>query len=302
MRPADRAGVRFVLLTLLVAAPGAATATAAEDLFLWETRSPTATITLVGSIHVGQPDFFPLAAPFEEAFAAAPALAVEVDISDPATVQKSAMVMMQRGLLPGSETLQTRLEPAVWDRLEAYAKDHGTSLAPYMKLKPGLVAMMLVMEEYQRQGFDPELGIDQHFLTAAKTAGKQIRSIETIEDQLDLFLDIDDTLDDILVSEFLDQTVDVQATIDEMIGFWQTGDADGLDRLLQEQIGDTPEMQAFYRTLLDDRNVAMADSIDAWLDGSTDVFVVVGAGHFAGEHGIVSLLRGKGREVVQVGR
>jgi len=280
----------------------AQTAIAGDKLFMWRVASETATITMVGSIHVGQADFFPLAAPFEDAFAAAPALAVEVDMTDPAVLQKSAALMMQKGMLPDEETLETRLEPEVYARLTAYAEENDIPLAMYRKFKPGIVAMVLVMDAYQKQGFDPELGIDKHFLDAAKAAKKEVRALETVEDQLDLFLDIDDTLDDILMAEFLDHAVDVKAETAEMIDYWQNGDAAGLDRFLQEQIGEGPEMEAFYRKLLDDRNAGMADSVATWLQADTDIFMVVGAGHFAGEQGIVSLLEDKGLTVRQVPR
>jgi len=164
---------------------------AGDKLYMWQVSSETASITLVGSIHVGQADFFPLADPFEEAFAAASVLAVEVDLSDPGVLQESAMLLMQRGMLPGDETLETRLEPEVYARLVAHAEKVGSPLAMYMKFKPGIVAMMLVMEEYQRQGLDPELGIDKHFLDAANASGKEVRALEEVADQLDLFFDIE---------------------------------------------------------------------------------------------------------------
>jgi len=290
------------VLLLVLAVLEIQTAWAGEKLFMWEVQSETATITLVGSIHVGQKDFFPLADPFEQAFAAAPVLAVEVDMTDPEILTKSAMLIMQEGMLPGDETLQTRLEPGVYTRLEAYAKQNGTPLALYNKFKPGIVAMILIMEEYQRQGFDPELGIDKHFLDAAKAADKEVRALETIADQLDIFLDISDSLDDIMMTEFLDQMVDVKAMTTEMVAYWQTGDADGLDKFLQSQMGEGPEMEEFYRKLLDDRNVGMAATIEGWLAEDTDVFVVVGAGHFAGEKGIVALLQEEGWVVRQISR
>jgi len=170
----------------------------------------------------------------------------------------------------------------------------------YQTMKPGIVAMVMVMQEYQKQGFDPELGIDKHFLDAAKEQGKEIRSLETIEQQLDLFFEIDDQLDDILVAEFLDQMEEIGPMIERMVYLWNSGDVDGLDKFLQEQVGEDPAMKDFYYKLLDDRNVLMADKIDAMLQGDTDVFVVVGAGHFAGDMGIVSLLGEKGYEVEQV--
>ncbi|MFO7608877.1 MAG: TraB/GumN family protein [Candidatus Krumholzibacteriia bacterium] len=291
----------FAAGALLLAA-SALPASAGEPLYLWKVEGERATVHLTGSIHVGRPDFFPLAPALEEAFAAADALAVEVDVEDPANQQAAAMIMMQKALLPGDETLQTRLGEDLWRRLEAYAAERGAPLAMYGKFKPGIVAMVLMMEEYQRQGFDPNLGIDKHFLDAARAAGKPIRQLETIEAQFELFLQVDDQLDDVLMAEMLDQMGDIGPMTERMIALWKAGDADGMERFMAEQTGDTPEMVAFYRGLLDDRNLAMADSVDAWLRGDADVFVVVGAGHFGGDVGLDRLLADKGWDVEQVER
>ncbi|MFN2371133.1 MAG: TraB/GumN family protein [Candidatus Krumholzibacteriia bacterium] len=291
----------FAAGALLLAA-SALPVSAGEPLYLWRIAGEHATVHLTGSIHVGRPDFFPLAPALEEAFAAADALAVEVDVEDPANQQAAAVIMMQKALLPGDETLQTRLGEEVWRRLEAYAAERGAPLAMYGKFKPGIVAMVLMMEEYQRQGFDPNLGIDKHFLDAAREAGKPIRQLESIEAQFELFLQVDDQLDDVLMAEMLDQMGDIGPMTERMIALWKAGDADGMERFMAEQTGDEPQMVAFYRGLLDDRNLAMADSVDAWLRGDADVFVVVGAGHFGGDAGLDRLLADKGWDVEQVER
>ncbi|MEN8008327.1 MAG: TraB/GumN family protein [Candidatus Krumholzibacteriota bacterium] len=294
---------RFLLGLLAVALVAAAAGPACageKPVFMWQVASETATVSLVGSIHVGKPDFFPLAEPFEKAFAAAPVLAVEVDMTDPVNLQKSAALMMQKGMLPGDTTLQDMLAPELWQRVETYAAENNVNLAMYSKLKPGIVAMVLVLEEFKKQGFDPELGIDKHFLDAAREQGKEIRELESVEAQLDLFLSIDDKLDDILVAEFLDQMEDIVPITEEMVGLWQAGDVVGLDRFLQDQVGEDPAMAAFYRALLDDRNVKMAEKIDEWLKGDTDIYVVVGAGHFSGPNGIIGLMEEKGYTVEQM--
>jgi len=289
----------LVIAAVLVTAAGRAVA-GAKPIFMWQVKSETATVSLVGSIHVGKPDFFPLADPFETAFAAAPVLAVEVDMADPANLQKSAALMMQKGMLPGEKTLEDCLSPELWKRMEDYAAEKDMNLALYSKLKPGLVAMIMVLEEYKKQGFDPELGIDMHFLDAAREHGKEIRELETIEAQLDLFFSIDDKLDDILMAEILDQMDDVVAMTEEMVELWKTGDVEGLDKFLQDQMGEDPAMAEFYHALLDDRNVKMVDKIDEWLKADTDIYVVVGAGHFSGQMGILSLLEDKGYKVQQM--
>ena len=288
-----------VLFAVLLLVSAALPSFAGQPLFLWTVKGPHATVAMTGSIHVGQPDFFPLAAPLEQAFKDADALAVEVDVEDPANQQAAAAIMVQKGMLPGDETLESRLGKETWARLQAYADTAGVPLALYGKVKPGLVAMVLVMNEYQRQGYDPTLGIDKHFLDEARADGKPVRQLESIESQMELFLQVDDKLDDLLMDEMLDQMGDLKQETDRMIALWRGGDADGLERYMADQMGDDPEMQGFYRKLLDDRNVAMADSLDAWLHGDQDVFVVVGAGHFGGEHGLVKLLQDKGWDVKQ---
>ncbi len=296
---------RVVLLAALAVAlvtAGCSSLEKGNPLFMWQVKSDTATVTLVGSIHVGQPDFFPLAEPFETAFAASPVLAVEVDMTDPEVLQKTGVLMMQKGMLPAGTTLADHLSPELWQRMQEFAAERDINLAMYQTMKPGIVAMVMVMQEYQKQGFDPELGIDKHFLDAAMEQGKEIRSLETIEQQLDLFFEIDDQLDDVLVAEFLDQMEEIGPMIERMVYLWNSGDVDGLDKFLQEQVGEDPAMKDFYYKLLDDRNVAMADKIEDMLKGDTDIFVVVGAGHFAGDMGIVSLLGKKGYKVEQVRR
>jgi len=102
------------------------------------------------------------------------------------------------------------------------------------------------------------------------------------------------------MAEFLDQMDDIVAMTDEMVALWKSGDAKGLDKFLQDQMGEDPGMEEFYRALLDDRNVGMVDKIDEWLKADTDIYVVVGAGHFSGKMGIISLLEDKGYKVEQM--
>jgi len=292
--------IKVVMAAVVLLATAAHVSAAPAQLFMWRVASATATITLAGSIHVGRSDFFPLPESYEKAFAAASVLAVEVDMSDPAVVRDASVIMMREGLLPGDETLQSRLEPALFARLQGHAVAINFPLAMYSKFKPGLVAMALVMQEYVLQGFDPELGIDKHFLDAAHSANsssgkelssiKEVRALETVADQLDIFLSLGDVLDDILIAAVLDDAADIAATVDTLIAYWQCGDADGLDRLLQAEMGDGPEIEDFYRKLVDERNLAMAATIRGWLSDDQDIFVVVGAGHFGGENGLVKLL------------
>lgn len=284
-----------VLAALALLAPPARGA----PLFLWEAAGPQAKVAMAGSIHVGRADFFPLPAPYAEAFAAAPVLAVELDATAPANQARVLQLMTGRGRLPDPLTLRDRLTPENWERLRQAAAEHGLPAAAYERLQPGLAAMLLVMQAYARQGLDPELGIDKHFLDAARAEGRSVRELETVDAQLELFLGLDDELDDVLLAHLLADLGRLGELTEAMIGAWRAGDAAALDALLQEQAGADPRLAAWYGRLLDDRNAAMADSVDAWLRGDRDVFMVVGAGHFSGEGGIVRRLERRGWTVTQ---
>jgi uncharacterized protein YbaP (TraB family) len=295
--PRHRAAARLfpVLLSLLGTAPSAE----AAPLFMWEAAGPHATVTMIGSVHVGQPDFFPLPAPYEAAFAAAQVLAVEVDMLSPTNQARLTALVAERGSLPDSVTLRDRLTPATWSRLAIAAGEHGLPIAAIERREAGLVAMILEVRAYLRQGFDPELGIDRHFLDAAREQGKPVRELESVDRQLNLFLDLDEDLGEVLIAQLLDELGDLAALTGRMVEAWQRGDAAALDSMLQEQSGDDPRLTGWYRRLLDDRNAAMADSLDHWLRGNVDVCVVVGAGHFVGERGLVRLLGDRGWTVTQ---
>lgn len=290
----------LILVVLLVAV--ASSAVAGEKLFLWKIEGEHATVHLTGSIHVGRPDFYPLPEAIADAFAGADVLAVEVDVSDPEVMQQAAEITMTKGMLTGEATLESSLDPELYARLVAYAAERDINLAMYGKFRPSIVAMALVMEEYERQGFQASLGIDTHFLDAARKLGREIRQLESIEAQMALFLDMSDRLDDLLVAEVMDQSEALLELTNKMVEAWQAGDAAALDALLQDQMGDDPEMEEFYRKLLDNRNVAIVDIIDYWLHGEDDIFVVVGAGHFGGEMGMLNLLSVRGWTVTQIGR
>jgi len=286
------------VLVLAVASP----AVAGDKLFLWKVEGKNATVHMTGSIHVGRPEFYPLPTAIGEAFLHADALAVEVDISDQEVMQKAGQITMTRGMLPGDETLESSVDPEIYARLKAYAAVRGINLSMYSKFRPSIVAMVLVLEEYKRQGFTESEGVDVYFLDAAKKLEKEIRQLETIESQMTLFLEMSDSLDDVLLEEVMNQSERLGEVMDSMIATWQAGDADALSGLLQDQMGEGPEMEEFYRKLLDDRNVAIVDIIDYWLGGEEDIFVVVGAGHYGGEMGMLNLLRAKGWTVEQISR
>ena len=82
----------------------------------------------------------------------------------------------------------------------------------------------------------------------------------------------------------------------QMLAAWLAGDDDAFMASLKSQRGANPLLEAFERTLLEDRNLTMAARLEGLLDGPGRYFVLVGAAHLVGESGIISLLAERGIE------
>ena len=157
---------------------------------------------LVGSVHLLSKDFYPLNPALEAAYKDSDLLVEEVDMGE--MLDPSAqMGFLQRGMLPASTPLDKVISPATWALVTKRAADLGVPTEPFRLLKPWLVALMLVQVEWQKAGFDPELGLDKHFYDRAKGDGKSTQGLETAEYQISRLDDMTLEQQEHLLSESL---------------------------------------------------------------------------------------------------
>jgi len=206
---------------------------------------------------------------------------------------------MQLGMLKDGQTLDDLLSPELKEKTLAALGDKKGMWSVLRKYTPGLLAMTITVQGFQEMGFEENLGVEKHFLDMAR-GDKEIRDLETIEQQMSLIFGMEGDLQFVFLESTLDQLADMEKIIGELVTAWKSGDGPELDRIMSSQVGEDDSMQEFYAMLLDDRNVGMADKIDDWLREDKDIFVLVGAGHFPGEKGIVKLLKDKGWGVRQL--
>src|SRR6266849_4161725 len=124
--------IRFFVLAVLAAgyaqaqqpAPAAAGQQPAKRFLMWKASSPTTTVYLVGSIHVGDASMYPLPAHVESAFAGSKVLAVEINVKnmDPA---KTLQMVQELGMYAGSDNLSQHLSKETADALDIFCSVHG---------------------------------------------------------------------------------------------------------------------------------------------------------------------------------
>jgi len=149
-RPLVRSLAAAFALLLVAAAADAKT-------FAWKVSGKGGVVYLVGSVHLLSKDFYPLNPALEAAYKDADLLVEEVDLAE--MLNPTAQFgLLQRAMLPSSTPLEKVISPSTYALVSKRAADLGVPVEPFKMLKPWMVALMLVQAEWQKAGFDPELG------------------------------------------------------------------------------------------------------------------------------------------------
>jgi len=291
--------VLLVLLAFVGAAQGQQAAPAQPKprrFLMWKAASPTTTVYLVGSIHLGDSSMYPLPKEVESAFAAAKVLAVEINIKN-ADEAKMMGLIQKYGLYTGDDSLTRHLPKETQAALDDYCTRHNVPRTGMEKIKPWLVSISIAQMSWQQAGEDPSLGIDVHFLDESKPP-QRIDELETMESQFAIFAEATETEQQSMLASTLKRGDDMKDLITRVQTAYTSGDPASLQKIMQEQ--DDVGSKSLEKKLLDDRNVAMTAKIEDYLKGKESIFVVVGAAHIIGDKGIAKQLRDKGYKVDQV--
>ena len=271
---------RFVALLLcLVALPAAAL----DSPVFYKVEYQQQQAYLLGSIHIGQADFYPLAQHIESAFKQSDALVVEADI----TQGNAAALLQQYGVL------SPEIAADVDATRKTYCQGHQAmcqALAPYA---PWLQSTQISVNRFAELGYNAEQGVDAYF--TANKEGKALIELESIQFQFELISSFSTETQ----LQMLDDAINASdAEMLDLIHAWRQGDAQALARIMEAQAGESDE---FLEKLLWQRNHSMTQKIIQLLQGKAQnqLFIVVGAGHIVGQQAIPDLLRQQGAIVTR---
>ena len=179
-----------------------------------------------------------------------------------------------------------------------YAKA-GRLGADYTRAKPWLLSLMIMQHQLKEMGFDQSKGLDQHFMQQARDTHKAIEALETADSQLRMFSSFSDELQDQLLLTALLDASKATEILDRTFAAWTSGNTEAMDELINRDVRDHPVLQPLMEKMFYERNDAMTEKIEKFLETGKTYFVAVGAGHLVGERGIVKQLRRKNYTVEQ---
>ncbi|HSV70414.1 MAG TPA: TraB/GumN family protein [Methylibium sp.] len=264
--------------------------------FLWRIEQGGRTSWLYGTIHVARYEWTVPGPQLAAALRQARVLALEIDLGDP---QALADALLASPALTGGGALP----PAVRERLarRLAAECLPTALADL--LPPTLQAATLGALAGRREGLDPAWAIDMALSTRAHAAKKRVIALESLADQLaalqgrdsaDSLRFVERTLDDLDSGRALPQ-------VRRIAEVWARADHGELERWPAWcDCLDSPADRALMHRLLDARNGAMAERIDALHREGGAVLAAVGALHMTGPQGLPALLAARGYRVERV--
>jgi len=284
-----------ILLSIL-SSPLLGQAPKPEKTFCWTITSPEGKVHLLGSLHLCRSDVYPLDGAILDAYEASECLVVEVDVTPEKVMPAVQGFIMEKGIYTDGTGLKDHVSAETYGKLEAFFEKRGMDLAQMGMLHPWLLSLQMANMEAMRSGFDPEQGLDSHFLKRCKSEGKALKELESATFQLEMLASFPDDLQDLALLKTIDEADQMEEVFTRMQEAWSRGDAKGLDDLLKESLEKEPRLKPYFVKVFDERNQAMAQKIEEYIAEAETHFVVVGSGHIPGERGILALLEARAEE------
>jgi uncharacterized protein YbaP (TraB family) len=255
---------------------------------------------LFGTMHVGQPGFYPLEPRIAGAVAGASTLALEIDPGDESNAVAKALQTYGMSA-PGSSI--DDLTPALRARLNKALAKAGVEASAISRYKPWLVATVLAMAEYAAQGYRADLSVDAHLAQLARASKVPVIALETAVSQMSLF----DRLSDFEQLRFLEDTIDQiesgkqDTEVRQIVEAWRTADQAAFEAIAVRAEKDTTVSGRFLKmVLLDERNVVIADKLAGLLQRADNSVAAIGVLHLLGNKSVPALLGARGLKVERV--
>lgn len=269
----------------------------------WVVEDEDTKVYLLGSIHVGTPDLYPMHKKLTKAFDESDGLFVEANLVDPAGMD----YYIEKAMFNDGRTIKDVVSEETYAKLQKVAAQLEMPMEELEMQKPWLLsnnfssmmmdgAFGLTAEEMAMHG------VDMQFLLSAYLQQKPIYELEGINAQVDMFDALSPEAQEESLAAALDGILepaeqseeDVQLMADWFTN-WVKGDVEKFAESLTEMEGDTSE---FNQMLFGKRDEEMAAKlVDVLEEQQGTFFVVVGAGHFLVDKNIRYHLEQSGYEV-----
>ncbi|MGB3625033.1 MAG: TraB/GumN family protein, partial [Henriciella sp.] len=199
---------------------------------MWTLSDEDTTIHMFGTVHILRPDLEWRTPEFEAAFESADTLVLELDMQSEEGMRAMARDFQRKGLYGDGRRLSTEVDEEVLDTLQTSLQPLGLPVTVLDPMEPWMAAVTLSVLQLQKEGYDPDSGVEKVLIAEANEDGKAFGYLETASVQADIF----DTMPEDVQEEFLYETAltlsETSQMLDQLVDEWADGDVEGLGVLV----------------------------------------------------------------------
>ena len=265
---------------------------------------------LFGTMHVSDPRVLNLPVKVQTAFDAAQSLVIETtDVLDPAKASAAMMKRPELMMFTDGSNLEQLIPAKDLSMVNAALTKRGMPLAAVKTIKPWMLAAMLATPacEASRKAGGIEI-LDISLATRAKAAGKPVKGLETMEEQISAMasLPMKDHINGLVETLRMGDVSD--DVFETMLALYAKGDTarimPSLGAALEAITGEEGKMDLeaqaqFEEKLITNRNTIMVARLPEHL-AQGGAFVAIGALHLPGKLGVIQQMREAGYEMEAV--
>ena len=240
---------------------------------------------LFGTMHILCAEDAQLSAPLKSIIQKCRKVYFEIDMDD---INEMMGAMKYLRMNDGIK-ISDLLSKEEYNRLEEYFKKSKSPIPVGMinRFKPFLVSGLI---SEQSMNCKQKNGMEELIMKEASLRDKQIFGLETVQFQASLFDSIPYEKQAKELINYIDSIDKYKQSTKEMVEVYRTQNLDQLDSLVRKS---DPGMNEYMDLLLYGRNRRWVRQMPTTMREGTILFAV-GAGHLAGEQGVINLLRKEG--------
>jgi len=281
--------VVLIVLGVIISTSGHAQAPIEKSVF-WKISGNglEAPSHLFGTIHIVCVDDFELSNEVVETMKKSEKFILELDMDDPKLTSKMQRLMVSAEM----RNIQDDLSEEDIATLNAFLRaNFGQGLAQIGVLKPFALSAMVTFKAFECETKQYETEI----VSKAIEFEKEIEGLETIDFQMSL---LDGFSREMQIDALMKQVKNPEATalvLNQIVEAYKLQDLSRMQALFDQY----EDYEGFNEKMLYERNEKWIPNIEKYAkEGKT--FIAVGAGHLAGDKGLISLLRARGYTLTPV--
>jgi len=204
---------------------------------------------------------------------------------------------MRASVYGDGTTLRDHISPEAYAKAEMFCKENNYPMNRFAYLRPIFFLMTLTVLQANKLGADAKRGVDAFFKEKALNDGKKIISLETSGQQINFLTSLDSAMEENQLLESIDELKQIDALFLNAVNAWRKGDEALIAKSYLERMKDFPQV---YKKIITDRNKQWVKTVEKCLKEQENTMLVVGLAHFAGEEGLLNLLRQRGYSVIKL--